>query len=245
MFCYIPHSVWPLTLEPSANSHTDSSFNAIPKKKGCSFSVLEINLAYPDYVLYLKSLFILSVAAEVSKTYLHIAGSPFLFLFKSFAQLHLFIYLFFWTRKAQKKPANSFVKENRVSSNKTQNNIFLQYSICQCRAVYYPLRCFRKLDLIYKKKNDGEKEKAGWHLPRCQAVFAKKTIVLTKWSLVKYKTPSLCSLNLFTLPVSSGGRQSVNSSCYLYIKFTIAFASAPLASDQIRLSSGKPFLFLL
>lgn len=48
-----------------------------------------------------------------------------------------------------------------------------------------------------------------------------------------------CLLNLFTLPVrrsrSHGRHCSVNSSCYLHIKFTIFFTPATADSSQIRL----------
>lgn len=59
----------------------------------------------------------------------------------------------------------------------------------------------------------------------------KKPSCVDKMESCQVKTPSLYSLNLFTLPVSGSGRWSVSSSCYLHLKFTIVFTSAPLDSS--------------
>lgn len=59
----------------------------------------------------------------------------------------------------------------------------------------------------------------------------KKPSCVDKMESCQVKTPSFYSLNLFTLPVSGSGRWSVSSSCYLHLKFTIVFTSAPLDSS--------------
>lgn len=59
----------------------------------------------------------------------------------------------------------------------------------------------------------------------------KNPSCVDKMESCQVKTPSLYSLNLFTLPVSGSSRWSVSSSCYLHLKFTIVFTSAPLDSS--------------
>lgn len=70
-------------------------------------------------------------------------------------------------------------------------------------------------------------------------ICKKKNNCVDKMESSQVKSLSLYSLNLFTLPVSSSSHWSVSSSCYLHIKSTIAFTSAPLDSSQICLSPSQ------
>lgn len=81
--------------------------------------------------------------------------------------------------------------------------------------------------------------RAGWKQLVRNLKRKKKNSCVDKMKSSKNFIFVLCSLNLFTLPVersrSRGRHWSVNSSCYLRIKFTIVFTPAPVHSSQIGL----------